>query len=80
MTPARIAVATALTQISSFRALVDAAAEPEPEHAPDLVGQETGDHKHQQRVRITDKVASQSLMRAPATNARRKRWCRPLCR
>ena len=57
MTPARIAVATALTQIRSSEPFIQPAAEPEPEHAPDLVGNDACHQQDQQRVPVADEIA-----------------------
>ena len=40
-----------------FRAFVEPAAEPEPEHPPDLVGKYARDQQDQQRMPIADEVA-----------------------
>jgi hypothetical protein len=46
-------------------------AEPEPEHAPDLVGQEARDDEHQQRVGVAKKAAE------PIAHARSRHQCAP---
>jgi hypothetical protein len=40
-------------------ALVDAAAEPQPEHAPDLVGQEAREHQHHQGMPVAKEAAKE---------------------